>query len=591
MGVKDAVYTLASVKSTKYSVLGLITLYLLRQLRARAVRNRKQSLAAAKIAEVVKEREENIEWTRKEAEKISDEERKKIEQMDFTRLREALQSGAVTAESVMRVYYGRAVRAHASTNCLTNIIRQSLTDAQELDKKALYPSYKKPRLFGMPISVKESNEIEGQRCTWGLVQMIDRIPKEDGYLLMKLRMEGMIPFCQTNVPTTLMTYTCDNYIYGTTSNPHSSSRTSGGSSGGEGALIGAGGSLVGLGSDTAGSIRTPSAYSGCSGFKPSATRCSTLQYHEPVPLRPFCMHTEGPLAQDPYAIVEIMRSAWSDNFISNQDALTVPVDFREELYKEGRKFRIGFYSSDGLIDPLPGNQRVINEAVELLKARGHELVPFSLGDIVQETARGLYGTVFADGGQGIAEALRNEPLSDLMEPLRAVVSTHIYMKKLFGWICRYRDDQAMSDFFLSQTTKAIDIQTAIDRIYASRKRLVQKMKDERIDLLLCPSTISPAVPHALPTQIPFTAVMSVMFWNAMDFPAGVVTTGTWTEADEAALEAYPEKGTIEKSVKEACKESVGLPLSVQLVAPSFRDEMVLRAMVDLFEEVKEKRAL
>ncbi|GMR57879.1 hypothetical protein PMAYCL1PPCAC_28074, partial [Pristionchus mayeri] len=398
---------------------------------------------------------------------------------------------------------------------------------------------------------------------------------------------GMIPFCQTNVPTTLLTYTCGNSIYGTTSSPHSRSRTCGGSSGGEGALIGAGGSLAGMGSDVGGSVRIPAAFSGCCGFKPSATRCSTLQYHEPVPLRPFCMHTEGPLAQDPYAIVEIMRSAWSDNFISNQDALTVPVDFREELYKEGRKFRIGFYSSDGLIDPLPGNQRVINEAVELLKARGHELVPFSLGDIVQETARGLYGTVFADGGQGIAEALRNEPLSDLMEPLRAVVSTHIYMKKLFGWICRYRDDQAMSDFFLSQTTKAIDIQTAIDRIYASRKRLVQKMKDERIDLLLCPSTISPAVPHALPTQIPFTAVMSVMFWNAMDFPAGVVTTGSWTEADESALEDYQPKGFVEKAIKEGCKNSVGLPLSVQIVAPSFRDEMVMRVMADLYEAVKE----
>ncbi|GMR57885.1 hypothetical protein PMAYCL1PPCAC_28080, partial [Pristionchus mayeri] len=88
---------------------------------------------AAKIAEVVKEREENIEWARKETEKISDEERKKIEQMDFRQLREALQSGEVTAESVMRVYYGCAVRAHDRTNCLTNIISQSLTDARELD--------------------------------------------------------------------------------------------------------------------------------------------------------------------------------------------------------------------------------------------------------------------------------------------------------------------------------------------------------------------------------------------------------------------------------------------------------------------------
>ncbi|GMR57882.1 hypothetical protein PMAYCL1PPCAC_28077, partial [Pristionchus mayeri] len=142
------------------------------------------------------------------------------------------------------------------------------------------------------------------------------------------------------------------------------------------------------------------------------------------------MPTLGPMAQDPYAIVEILRSIWSDHFMSIQDPQSVPVDFREELYKEGVKYRIGFFKSDGYVEPLPGNQRVIGEAVEMLRAKGHELIPFSLGNIVHETARGIFGTVYADGGARAAEILRDEPLSPLMEPLRAFASMHNWTKDL-----------------------------------------------------------------------------------------------------------------------------------------------------------------
>ncbi|GMT36458.1 hypothetical protein PFISCL1PPCAC_27755, partial [Pristionchus fissidentatus] len=109
------------------------------------------------------------------------------------------------------------------------------------------------------------------------------------------------------------------------------------------------------------------------------------------------------------------------------------------------------------------------------------------------------------------------------------------------------------------------------------------MKDELIDCILCPTTISPAMPHFMPNSMPFTAIMATMLWNSLDFPAGVVTTGSWTENDEKALENYEEKGLVEKSVKTGCKNSVGLPLSVQFAAPPFRDEIVLRLMCDLYD--------
>ena len=52
-----------------------------------------------------------------------------------------------------------------------------------------------------------------------------------------------------------MAFDTDNPVYGRTKNPYDVSRSPGGSSGGEGAIIAAGGSPLGIGSDLGGSIR------------------------------------------------------------------------------------------------------------------------------------------------------------------------------------------------------------------------------------------------------------------------------------------------------------------------------------------------
>ncbi|MED6289168.1 hypothetical protein CHARACLAT_033551, partial [Characodon lateralis] len=70
-------------------------------------------------------------------------------------------------------------------------------------------------------------------------------------------------------------YDCSNPIFGQTVNPYNPQKTSGGSSGGEGALIGGGGSILGIGSDIGGSIRIPASFCGICGFKPTTGRLSS----------------------------------------------------------------------------------------------------------------------------------------------------------------------------------------------------------------------------------------------------------------------------------------------------------------------------
>jgi hypothetical protein len=91
-------------------------------------------------------------------------------------------------------------------------------------------------------------------------------------MVSELRNLGAVLYCKTSVPHTLMAGETVNNIIGYTWNPKNRHLTSGGSSGGEGALIGLKGSPIGFGTDIGGSIRIPAGFNGLYGLRPSSGR-------------------------------------------------------------------------------------------------------------------------------------------------------------------------------------------------------------------------------------------------------------------------------------------------------------------------------
>lgn len=79
---------------------------------------------------------------------------------------------------------------------------------------------------------------------------------------------------KTNVPQTMLSFECNNPLWGRTTNPYNPGYTCGGSSGGEGAILAMDGSALGIGSDIAGSLRIPTAYCGIYSLMPSFPRVS-----------------------------------------------------------------------------------------------------------------------------------------------------------------------------------------------------------------------------------------------------------------------------------------------------------------------------
>lgn len=88
-----------------------------------------------------------------------------------------------------------------------------------------------------------------------------------------------------------------NLVYGRTKNPYDLSRFTGGSSGGEGAIVAAGGSALGIGTDIGSSIREPSHFCGIAGLKPTSGRVPDTGVLNCFP--PFNAHwnATGPMAR------------------------------------------------------------------------------------------------------------------------------------------------------------------------------------------------------------------------------------------------------------------------------------------------------
>jgi amidase len=122
---------------------------------------------------------------------------------------------------------------------------------------------------GVPINVKESFGVKGHPCTWGIPAFKNSQAPRHAVAVRRLLDAGAILLGATNVPSNLADIQSFNDIYGTTNNPWDLARTPGGSSGGSAASLAAGMAFLSIGSDLAGSIRTPAAFCGVYGHKPT----------------------------------------------------------------------------------------------------------------------------------------------------------------------------------------------------------------------------------------------------------------------------------------------------------------------------------
>lgn len=127
-------------------------------------------------------------------------------------------------------------------------------------------------LGGMPISIKDLTPVKGVRTTWGTPAMADFVPEESAPLVVRLEERGGLVIGKSNTPEMGAGGNTFNAVHGQTRNPWDVRKNAGGSSGGAAASLAAGETWLAHGSDLAGSLRTPAAYCGVVGLRPSPGR-------------------------------------------------------------------------------------------------------------------------------------------------------------------------------------------------------------------------------------------------------------------------------------------------------------------------------
>lgn len=190
-------------------------------------------------------------------------------------LLELLSSGRVTSAQIVAAF---AARSHTVGWALGGVTEErydeALAAAADCDSRRARGEPMR-LLEGIPVSIKEHIHQRGTRLTCGLTcRAGNPVSAEDALVVSSLRSVGAIPFVRSNVPQLLMLPESTNRVYGTALNPWDASRTSGGSSGGEGTLIASRASVVGVGTDIGGSIRIPGSFCGITAFKPTPGRVS-----------------------------------------------------------------------------------------------------------------------------------------------------------------------------------------------------------------------------------------------------------------------------------------------------------------------------
>ncbi|EJD47904.1 amidase [Auricularia subglabra TFB-10046 SS5] len=507
-----------------------------------------------------------------------------------------IQLGQWTAGAVVRAYVRRAALVQSRLNCVTEVrFGEAIAEADALDAEFASTKTLRGRLHGVPLTVKDQIKVAGLATSCGYGSWAHDIAEEDGGLVKLLRTEGAILIAKTNVPQTIFTIECSNPLWGVTRNPWDEKRTTGGSSGGEAALLAMDGSALGIGTDVAGSIRIPASFCGFYSFKPSAFRVTHDGERHTCPGFEGLNIVAGPMARS----VEDL-DLWARVVLGRSDApweTINPVLYREVSVP--RRLRFGYYTQDDYIRTSPVCARAVLETVSALAAAGYEVIEFK-PPRVGEALNTFVGLASADGYSTIQAPIGSEPIEAGL--FITVLGTRLpgIVRSLVAWLAKVLTGDTHFASLLSQTrAKSVAEYFMLTAARDEYRRMWHKEVWEQggFDGIISPVVAVPAVKHGQSAMVA-SVTAATLVYNLLDYPVGhVPVTRVDAEKDSLSAEwlAAPCSSYIverELYLKSSpiydAHEMHGMPVGVQVVAKRLEDEKVL-AMMRVIDDALGKR--
>jgi amidase len=209
----------------------------------------------------------------------------------------AIRSGELSSAEITEHYLERIDRLNAEVGAFYTVTHELAREQAAAADKAAAASRRDgaelPPLTGVPIPIKDLNQVAGVRFTLGSAIFADNVATEDDYVVEHLRSAGIVITGKTATPEFGLPCYTETKIGPPARTPWDLTRSAGGSSGGAAAAVSAGLAPAAQGSDGGGSIRIPASVCGLFGIKPTRGRISQ------GPLMPDLvgLGTDGPLAR------------------------------------------------------------------------------------------------------------------------------------------------------------------------------------------------------------------------------------------------------------------------------------------------------
>lgn len=212
-----------------------------------------------------------------------------LTQLPALALARAIRAKELSSVEVVTAHLQRIEAVNPRLNAVVQPSQSALSEARAADA-AVARGETLGALHGVPFTVKDWIETAGIVCAAGVEMRREYVPKHDAPVVARMRAAGAILLGKTKPGST-------DDVYPAAHNPYDATRTPGGSSGGEAAIIAACGSPIGLGSDSGGSIRQPAHYCGIAGLKPTSGRVPNTGHFPPITALADPRTVIGPMAR------------------------------------------------------------------------------------------------------------------------------------------------------------------------------------------------------------------------------------------------------------------------------------------------------
>lgn len=304
----------------------------------------------------------------------------------------AFDAGALNAEQLVELSLARIAaydEAGPELNAVLYLNPDAIDQARALDAERQAKGRRSP-LHGIPVVLKDNFDTADMPTTAGSFMLKGSIPPDDAFLVEQLRDAGAIILAKLNM-SEFASGDAMNSLDGPIYNPHDTSRTPSGSSGGTGAAIAAAFAPVGLGTDTGGSVRGPSSANGIVGLKPTL---GLLSRDGIIPLA-LSFDTAGPMARSVYDVavtLGVMTGVDQADPATSRSEGQFQSDYTQFLDAGSLKAaRIGvardFMKSDEEVD------WIIEAALQALRDAGAEVVDIELPEWLLDSRGKFYRAI------------------------------------------------------------------------------------------------------------------------------------------------------------------------------------------------------